>query len=118
MPVGAAADAFARLTGVLTSGELDDVEDIYAVESLYLEPYNPPHRGNLLITAYLKDFFNAKSNVKVEVVRSVESEDGATLGVEWHVTYDAAGRTWSELARASFLEVDGAGLITYHRDYT
>ncbi|MDX1511114.1 MAG: nuclear transport factor 2 family protein [Nitriliruptorales bacterium] len=116
--MGAAADAFARLTDALTSGELDDIEDIYAVESLYLEPYNPPHRGNLLITAYLKDFFLPKENVKVEVVRSVESADGATLGVEWRISYDAAGRTWSDLARASFLEVDEAGLITYQRDYT
>ncbi|HEX9766599.1 MAG TPA: nuclear transport factor 2 family protein [Nitriliruptorales bacterium] len=116
--MGAAADAFSRLTDTLTSGTFDQIEDLYAVDSLYLEPYNPPHRGNLLITAYLKDFFNAKSNVGIEVVRSVESDDGATLGVEWHISYDAAGRTWSDLARASFLEVDADGLITYHRDYT
>jgi hypothetical protein len=116
--MGAAADAFERLSNALTSGKIDDLEDLYAVDSLFLEPYNPPHRGNLLITAYQKDFFNAKSNVKVEVARSVESDDGRTLAVEWDISYDAAGRTWSGLDRATFLEVDDDGLITYHRDYT
>ena len=44
-----AVDAWKRFVTVLTTGEVADVLDLYSANALYLEPYNPPHRGNLLI---------------------------------------------------------------------
>jgi limonene-1,2-epoxide hydrolase len=94
------------------------IEDMYAPDAVYNEPFNPPHNGNLLIVAYLKDFLGAKSEIDTSVKRLVEADDGSTLGVEWSLSYTAAGRRWTDLPRASFLDVDEDGVITYHRDYS
>lgn len=116
--MGRAADAWQRLVDVLTSGDVADVLDLYGADALYLEPYNPPHRGNLLIQAYLKDWMGGKGAIAVDVKERLESSDGGALGVEWTISYDAAGRRWSDLPRATFLRLDDEGRIAYHRDYT
>ncbi|NDC90111.1 MAG: hypothetical protein EB075_15155 [Bacteroidetes bacterium] len=61
--VGQAADAWDRIVTVLTTGDVKDVLDLYGANALYLEPYNPPHRGNLLIQSYLKDWMGGKEDV-------------------------------------------------------
>lgn len=116
--MGQAADTWGRLRDLLVSGRLDAVVKLYDADALYLEPYNPPHRGNLLITAYLKDYFGGKTDVAVEEKRVIESAEGTSLAVEWLLSYDAAGRRWNQLPRASFFELGEDGLVTYHRDYT
>jgi ketosteroid isomerase-like protein len=118
MSVGRAAEAWERLSGMLTSGDVADLQELYAADALYLEPYNPPHRGNLLIQAYLKDWLGGKEDVAVDAKRVIESDDGDSLGVEWAISYTAAGRRWNDLPRASFFVFDADGRITYHRDYT
>jgi ketosteroid isomerase-like protein len=115
--VGHAAEAWEQLSGMLSAGDVAGIPDLYAPDALYLEPYNPPHRGNLLIQAYLKDWLGGKDDIAVDVKRVVESDDGTALGVEWTISYTAAGRRWNDLPRASFFEFDG-GRIVYHRDYT
>ena len=103
---------------MLAAGDLSGIPDLYRADALYLEPYNPPHRGNLLIQAYLKDWLGGKDDIAVEASRVIESEDGSELGVEWTISYTAAGRRWNDLPRASFFAFDEQGRITYHRDYT
>ncbi len=116
--VGHATDAWQRLSRMMAKQDLDGIEDLYAVDALYLEPYNPPHRGNLLIHAYLKDYFAGKDDVQIDVVRIVEAADSSTLAVEWTISYTAAGRRWNALPRASFMTFDDAGRIEHHRDYS
>ena len=116
--VGQAADAWQRLVTVLTTGDVSDVLDLYSANALFLEPYNPPHRGNLLIQSYVKDWMGGKEDIVVDELVPVESPEGDTIGVEWTISYTAAGRRWNALPRASFLKVGEGGLITYHRDYT
>lgn len=116
--MGHAADVWDRLTGMMESGDLDGLADLYEADSIYLEPYNPPHRGDLLIMAYLKDFFDGKDEVDIQEKRVIESTDGDRVAIEWTISYTAGGRRWNELPRASFLQLDSEGLITYHRDYT
>jgi ketosteroid isomerase-like protein len=116
--VAQAAEAWKRLVNVLTTGEVADVLDMYGADALYLEPYNPPHRGNLLIQSYLKDWMAGKEDVAVEELVANESADGAGIGVEWTISYTAAGRRWKDLPRATFLRLDESGLVSYHRDYT
>lgn len=116
--MGRAVDAWERLSAALTSGDVTDVLELYGADALYLEPYNPPHRGNLLIQAYLKDWLGGKSDVAVEELRRLESPEGDTVAVEWTISYDAAGRRWAGLPRATFLAVDDDGHVVYHRDYT
>ena len=111
-------DAWKRFVTVLTTGEVGDVLDLYGADALYLEPYNPPHRGNLLIQSYLKDWMGGKEGVEVDELAVIRSEDGTGVGVEWTISYTAAGRRWNALPRATFLRLDDAGLVTYHRDYT
>jgi ketosteroid isomerase-like protein len=118
LTVGNAAEAWDRLSGMLTGTDVSGVPDLYAVDALFLEPYNPPHRGNLLIQAYLKDWLGGKDDIAVDVTRMIESDDGRMLAVEWTIAYTAGGRRWSDLPRASFLEFDEDGSISYHRDYT
>ena len=103
---------------MLSSGDMADVPHLYGADALYLEPYNPPHRGNLLIQAYLKDWIGGKEDIAVESTRVIEGADGRSLGVEWTISYTAAGRRWSDLPRASFFGFDDGGRIVYHRDYT
>jgi ketosteroid isomerase-like protein len=116
--VGHAAEAWERLSGMLASGDVGGIPELYAADALYLEPYNPPHRGNLLIEAYLKDWLGGKDDVAVTARRVIEAEDGRALGVEWTISYTAAGRRWNDLPRASFFEFADDGRIAYHRDYT
>lgn len=116
--MGNAAQAWERLSGMLTDGDVSELPELYAADALYLEPYNPPHRGNLLIQAYLKDWLGGKEEIAIEAARVIESEDGASLAVEWTISYTAAGRRWSDLPRASFFGFDDDGRVIYHRDYT
>jgi ketosteroid isomerase-like protein len=116
--LGHAATAWERISNMLASGDVSDLLDVYTADALYLEPYNPPHRGNLLIQAYVKDWLGGKEDIAVDAKRVIESEDGTALGVEWTISYTAAGRRWNDLPRASFFAFDDAGRVTYHRDYT
>jgi len=116
--VSRAVDAWKRFATVLTTGEVGDVLDLYSANALYLEPYNPPHRGNLLIQSYLKDWMGGKEAVEIEELAVLAAEDGSGVGVEWTISYTAAGRRWNALPRASFFRIGEAGLVTYHRDYT
>lgn len=116
--MGKAADFWDRLAQVFASADAAGIPDLYASDALYLEPYNPPHRGNLLIQAYLKDWLGGKEEVVAEAKRIIESDDERELAVEWTVSYTAAGRRWSDLPRASFFGFDDEGRVTYHRDYT
>ena len=117
-PVGHAAQAWDKLSGMLSGSDVSDIPQLYAADALFLEPYNPPHRGNLLIQAYLKDWLGGKEEITVEAKRVIESEDDRSLAVEWTISYTAAGRRWNDLPRASFFGFDESGRITYHRDYT
>ncbi|MCC5949677.1 MAG: nuclear transport factor 2 family protein [Nitriliruptoraceae bacterium] len=116
--MGHAADAWDRFSGMLVSADVSGVAELYSADALYLEPYNPPHRGNLLIQAYLKDWLGGKDDIEVDAKRVIESEDGSELGVEWSISYTAAGRRWNDLPRASFFGFGEDGRIEYHRDYT
>ena len=116
--LGHAQDTWARLSEMLEKADLADLPDLYHRDALYLEPYNPPHRGNLLIQAYLKDYLGGKDEVSIEEKRVIESAAGDAVAVEWTISYTAGGRRWSDLPRGSFLEFDADGLITYHRDYS
>ncbi len=116
--MGHAATAWERLSQMLSAGDVSGVTELYTADALYLEPYNPPHRGNLLIQAYLKDWLGGKDEIAVDARRVIASEDGSELGVEWTISYTAAGRRWNDLPRASFFGFDDQGRITYHRDYT
>jgi ketosteroid isomerase-like protein len=116
--LGRAAEAWDRLSSMLEDSDVSGVPTLYAADALYLEPYNPPHRGNLLIEAYLKDWLGGKEDVAIDAKRVIESDDGASLGVEWTISYTAAGRRWNNLPRASFFGFGEDGRIEYHRDYT
>ena len=116
--MGHAADVWSQFTGMLSSGELDDMPALYDIDALFLEPYNPPHNGNLLIQAYLKDYLAGKDEVVIEDKRIVESDDSSLLAVEWTISYTAGGRRWNELPRASILGFNADGLIAYQRDYS
>lgn len=116
--MGQAAEAWDKLSSMITEANFDGITDIYGVDAVFLEPYNPPHRGNLLIQAYLKDYFHGKTNIAVDAKKVLESEDGRTLAVEWTLSYDAAGRRWNDLPRGTFLELDDDGLIQHQRDYS
>ncbi len=116
--MGHAADVWARLTQMMETSDLKDIPEIYTADAIYLEPYNPPHRGNLLIQAYLKDYLSGKDDIDIEEKKVVESDDGRFLAVEWTISYEAAGRRWNQLPRGSFLEFNDDGDIVYHRDYT
>lgn len=113
-----AAETWEQLAQMLMRDDVSGVVELYTDDALYLEPYNPPHRGNLLIQAYLKDWLGGKSELAIDVKRLVVSDDGTDLGVEWTISYTAAGRRWNELPRASFFSLTEDGRITYHRDYT
>ncbi|MFP4634674.1 MAG: nuclear transport factor 2 family protein [Nitriliruptoraceae bacterium] len=116
--MGQAAAAWEKLSGMLADGDVSGLPELYAKDALYLEPYNPPHRGNLLIQAYLKDWLGGKDDITIESLRVIESEDGTQLGVEWTMSYTAAGRRWADLPRASFFGFGDDGRIEYQRDYT
>jgi ketosteroid isomerase-like protein len=116
--VGHAAEVWTRLTGMFEAQDVSDLPELYTADALYLEPYNPPHRGNLLIQAYLKDYFGGKEDIAITSKRVFEDEEARGLAAEWTMSYTAAGRRWNDLPRATFLSFDEDGRITYQRDYS
>lgn len=114
--MGLAQQWWERLVVAFEQQDVDALLDLYAPESVFLEPHNPPHEGNLLIQAYLSSWLQAREEIAVATRRQLESTDGATLAVEWTVSYTAGGRRWRDLPRSSWLDVDDDG-IQYHRDY-
>ncbi len=111
-----ARDLWEQLSSALEKQDVEALSELYASESIYLEPHNPPHEGNKLIQAYLSSWLQARDSIDVTVERMLESDDEITLAVEWSISYSAAGRRWNNLPRSSWLEVDDDG-IRYHRDY-
>jgi ketosteroid isomerase-like protein len=114
--LGRARDLWEELSTALEKQDVEAIRDLYAPESVFLEPQNPPHEGNLLIQAYLSSWLGAREAVGVTTKRMLESQDGTTLAVEWAISYTAGGRRWNDLPRSSWFEVDDDG-IRYHRDY-
>jgi ketosteroid isomerase-like protein len=106
-----------RLSGMLESQDLKELPGLYHQDAIFLEPFNPPHRGNLLIQAYLKDYLAGKEDVDITEVKVVESSEGDLFAVEWTISYTAAGRRWSDLPRGSFFRFDDSGRILEHREY-
>ena len=114
--MGRARELWEEFGAALEKADDQTLKEIFAPESVYLEPNNPPHEGNLLIQAYLNSWMSAREDIDVNVARLLESADGLTVAVEWSLSYTAAGRRWTNLPRASWIEVDDQG-IRYHRDY-
>lgn len=114
--MGRAREMWEQLGAALEKQDTEAIGALYAPDSVYLEPQNPPHEGNLLIQAYLNSWLQARADVSAATKRILESPDGATVAVEWSLSYSAGGRRWSDLPRASWIEVDDQG-IRYHRDY-
>lgn len=114
--MGRARQAWETFSAALERHDDQALRDLFAEESVYLEPNNPPHEGNLLIQAYLSSWMSAREDLDVTVSRLLESEDGLTVAIEWTLSYTAAGRRWSNLPRSSWMEVDDRG-VRYHRDY-
>ncbi|MBW3577689.1 MAG: nuclear transport factor 2 family protein [Actinobacteria bacterium] len=116
--MGLALDRWNQLMKAWQAQDFDAISDMYGPDSVYSEPYNPPHHGNLLTVSYLKDFLGSKSQLEIKTKRVLEDEAEARVAAEWSISYTAAGRRWNDLPRASFIDVDDDGRITYHRDYT
>lgn len=114
--MGRARDLWEQLSAAFEQQDNEALGDIYATESVYLEPQNPPHEGRLLIQAYLNSWLQARESVGVTTKRLLESADGQAIAVEWTISYAAGGRRWNDLPRSSWIEADGEG-IRYHRDY-
>jgi len=115
--MGRARDTWERLSAALERVDTEALLDLYASDAVWLEPQNPPHETNKLIQAYLSSWLQARENIDITTKRLLESEDGATVAVEWAVSYTAGGRRWNDLPRASWLDVGTDGAITYQRDY-
>lgn len=114
--MGRARELWEQLGSALEKQDVGAIAELYAADSVYLEPQNPPHEGNLLIQAYLNSWMQARADISATTKRILESADGATVAVEWTLSYSAGGRRWSDLPRATWLEADDEG-IRYHRDY-
>ena len=114
--MGRARELWEQLSAALEKHDDATIADLYAMESVYLEPNNPPHEGRTLIRAYLNSWVQAREDLDITVARVLESGDGETLAVEWTMSYTAGGRRWANLPRTTWLEVDDQG-IRYHRDY-
>lgn len=116
--MGRARQRWEELMAAWEANDFDAIEEMYTETAVYLEPYNPPHEGNLLTVAYVKDYLGSKTDFKVAVKRLLEDDDEGRVAVEWTMSYTAAGRSWNDLPRSSFLDVGEDGRITYHRDYS
>ena len=117
--MGRAKQLWEELSTALERRDADAVVDLFAPDAVWLEPQNPPHETNLLIQAYLKDWMEPRENLDITTSRLLESADGLTVAVEWTLSYNAAGRRWNGLPRATWIEVDEAsGAIRYQRDYS
>ena len=112
------AEVWDRLVTMFETTDVSDLPQLYAADALYLEPYNPPHRGNLLIQAYLKDYFGGKEDIKITNRQVIEDDAANGLAIEYAISYTAAGRRWNDLPRATFFTFDDDGRIVYQRDYT
>lgn len=119
--MGRAKDCWEQLMEAWKANDWDAIEELYADDTVYYEPFNPPHEGNLLTVAYLKDFLGSKEEFEIKIKRLLEDPDedgGGQVAVEWSMSYTARGRRWTDLPRSSFVDVNAEGRITYQRDYS
>ncbi len=116
--MGRAQEIWDRLVEVWQTADVEDIPELYTADAIYLEPFNPPHRGNLLIQAYLKDYLAGKDDIAIDTKRAFEDADGNGIAVEWTLSYTAVGRRWHDLPRVSVIETDDDGMVVYHRDYS
>jgi ketosteroid isomerase-like protein len=112
------AELWDRLTQMFETADVSGLPELYTADAVYLEPYSPPHRGNLLIEAYLKDYFGGKEEIAITSRQVIEDAEGNGLAVEWSISYTAAGRRWNDLPRATFFTFGEDGRVTYQRDYS
>ena len=116
--MGRAKELWEAYCAAIEQQDADALVDLFTRDAVWLEPQNPPHETSLLIQAYLKDWVMARENIDVSVKRVLESADGQTLAAEWSVSYSAAGRRWTDVPRATWLEIDEqADAIRFQRDY-
>lgn len=116
--MGRARELWEAYCSAIERRDADALVDLFTPDAVWLEPQNPPHETDLLIQAYLKDWVMARDDINVSVKRLLESADGQSLAAEWSVSYSAAGRRWSDLPRASWVEIDpDADAISFQRDY-
>ena len=115
--MGQAAARWDELVEVFQSGDVDRLPGMYTETAIYLEPFNPPHHGNLLVQAYLKDWLANKEEMAVTVKRVIENPEGTIAAAEWTMSYSAGGRRWSNLPRTTWIEVGDDGRIVAQRDY-
>lgn len=114
--MGRARQLWDAFSAALAKGDDVAIRDVYTDDAVYLEPNNPPHEGHLLIQAYLNSWMQARDNIEVTTGRVLENPEGTQLAVEWAISYDAGGRRWHDLPRASWIELEGE-YVKYHRDY-
>lgn len=114
--MGRARELWEQLSAAMEKHDDTAVAELYATESVFYEPNNPPHEGRTLIRSYLNSWMQAREDLDITIARLIESDDGRTLAAEWTMSYTAAGRRWANLPRSSWIEVDDRG-IRYHRDY-
>lgn len=114
--MGRAREHWEQYRAALEKADVDALEDLFAADAVWLEPQNPPHETDKLIVAYLNSWLSAREGVDVATARILESEDGQMAAIEYTISYTAAGRRWSSLPRATWLEVGEDG-INYQRDY-
>jgi len=114
--MGRALELWEQLSGAMEQQDVEILLELYAPDAVWLEPQNPPHETNKLIQAYLSSWLQAREQIGVTTKRLLESSDGATLAVEWTISYTAGGRRWKDLPRSSWLEADDEG-IQFQRDY-
>lgn len=116
--MGRAQDRWEALVEAWKAKDFGAIEEMYTKDCVYYEPFNPPHEGNLLVVAYLKDYLGSKEDLEITTKRFLEDEAEGRAAVEWSMSYTARGRRWNDLPRCSFVDVNEDGKITYHRDYS
>jgi len=114
--MGRASELWNELTSALAKKDDARIAELYAPEATYVEPNNLPHEGNMLVQSFLASWLEPRSEIDIAVHRTLESNDGALLAVEWEMSYTAAETRWNKLGRSTWIEVDDTG-IRYQRDY-
>ena len=69
--MGRARELWEQLSAAMEKHDDTAVAELYATESMFLEPNNPPHEGRTLIRAYLNSWMQAREDLDITVEQAM-----------------------------------------------
>lgn len=116
MSWGGRAAALARFFEDLAPDRLDGLDEFYAPDARFRDPFNEV-RGVAAIRFLFEDMYRRLDQPRFRVAACFGGPDGVVLAWEFSFRFRGGAGAPYVVPGMSHLRLDGAGRVTWHRDY-